>query len=135
MTLWEIPEEHPALSDHELILLRWEDADIGLSQPKMGRATGWDIQGLIDDKDQFQKAHQEWNMQSQRRPILQRSCSCAELDQEVAWMETTLTTILDTYSKVMRVTSYSKRCWNREVEEARKIWAKGKKEMGAHFTG
>lgn len=57
LTLWEIPEEHSALSDHKLILLHWEDIDIGLSQPKMGRATGWDIQGLIDNKDQFQKAH------------------------------------------------------------------------------
>ncbi len=51
LTLWEIPKEHPILSDHELILLRWEDADIGLSQPKMGRATGWDIQRLINNKD------------------------------------------------------------------------------------
>ncbi len=59
LTLWEIPEEHPSLSDHELILLRWKDADIGLSQPKMGRATGWDIQGLIDNKDQPQNAYQE----------------------------------------------------------------------------
>ena len=51
LTLWEIPKEHPALSDHELILLRWEDADIGLSQLKRGKATGWDIQSLIDNKD------------------------------------------------------------------------------------
>ena len=96
----------------------------------MGRATGWDIQGLIDDKDQFQKPHQELNMQSQGRPILQGFCSRAELDQEVAWIETTLTTILDTYSKVMRVTSYSKRWWSREVAEAQKIWAKVKKKWG-----
>ena len=31
LTLWEISEEYPALSDHELILLHWEDADIRLS--------------------------------------------------------------------------------------------------------
>ncbi len=53
--------------DHELILLRWEDVDIGLSQPKTDRATGWDIQGLIDNKDQLQKAKQEQNIQSQNR--------------------------------------------------------------------
>lgn len=62
LTLWEIPEEHPAISDHELILLRWEDIDIGLSQPNAGKATGWDVQGLIDNKDQLQKAQQEWNI-------------------------------------------------------------------------
>ena len=31
LTLWEIPEEYPTLSDHELILLRWEDIDVSLS--------------------------------------------------------------------------------------------------------
>ena len=30
----------------------------------------------------------------------------------------------------MRVTSYSKRWWNKEVAEARKIWAKEKKIWG-----
>ena len=56
LTLWETPEEYPALSDHELILLRWEDIDHSLSQSNTGRTTGWDIQGLIGDKNQFSKA-------------------------------------------------------------------------------
>lgn len=36
LTLWEVPEEYPALSDHELILLRLEDIDMGLYQPNTG---------------------------------------------------------------------------------------------------
>lgn len=48
-------------------------------------------------------------MQSQRRPISQSFCSRAELDQAVEWIEIILTTILDTYSKIMQVTLYSKR--------------------------
>lgn len=43
LTLWEIPEEYPALLDHEVILLRWEDIDIRLSQLNTDRATGCDI--------------------------------------------------------------------------------------------
>lgn len=43
-TLWEIPEEYLV---HKLILLRWEDIDVGLSQPNAGRATGLDTQSLI----------------------------------------------------------------------------------------
>lgn len=27
LCIWEIPEEYPSLSDHELILLGWEDID------------------------------------------------------------------------------------------------------------
>ena len=83
LTLWEIPEEYPALSDHELILLRWEDIDVGLSQSNLSKATGWDIQGLIDNKDQLSKAQKEWVIQSQKRPILQSSCNRLALDQEV----------------------------------------------------
>ena len=130
LTLWEIPEEYPALSDHELILLRWEDIDVGLSQSNLSKATGWDIQGLIDNKDQLSKAQKEWVIQSQKRPILQSSCNRLALDQEVEWIENTLTDILNTYSKIMRVTSYSKRWWNEEVAQARKTWAKEKKTWG-----
>ncbi len=130
LTLWEIPEDYPALSDYELILLRWEDIDVNLSQPNISKATGWDIQGLIEDKDKFSKAQKEWVSQSQERPILKNSCNCFALDQEVKWIEDTLTNILNAYSKIMRVTCYSKRWWNEEVAKARKIWAKEKKVWG-----
>lgn len=32
---------------------------MSLLQPNTGRATGWDIQGLIEDKDQLNKAQEE----------------------------------------------------------------------------
>lgn len=109
MTLWEIPEEYPALSDHELILLRWEDIDTSLFQPHTGKANGWDIQGFIGDKDQLSKAREKWVMQSYERPILDQRCNHFTLDQEVEWIKDTLTDLLNKYSKIMRVTSYSKR--------------------------
>ena len=130
LTLWEIPEEYPALSDHELILLRWEDIDVALSQPNTGKATGWDIRGLIENKDQFSKARKEWVTQSQERPILDNACDRFALDQEVGWIENTLTDLLNKYSKIMRVTSHSKRWWNKEVAQACKVWAKEKKIWG-----
>ena len=81
LTLWEIPEDYPTLSDHELILLRWKDIDVSLSQSNIGRATGWDIQGLIGDKNQLNKAKETWVTQS--RSILDRTCNCSTLDLEV----------------------------------------------------
>ena len=33
--------------------------DVSLSQPNISRATGWDIQGFIGDKDQLSKARKE----------------------------------------------------------------------------
>ena len=127
LTLWEIPEEYPALSDHELILLRWEDIDHSLSQSNTSRATGWDIQGPMEDKNQFNKAKKAWITQSRERPILDQICSRPILDLEVEWIEDTLTDLLNKYSKIMRVTPYFKRWWNGKVAQARKIWAKKKK--------
>ena len=109
LTLWEISEKYPALSDHELILLRWEDIDVSLSQPNTAKATGWDIQGLIGDKDQLIKAKKAWVSKSCKRPILDQKCNSSALDQEVKWIEDTLTDLLNKYSKIIRVTSYSKR--------------------------
>ena len=130
LTLWEIPEEYPALSDHELIFLRWEDVDLNLSQTDKGGITGWDIKGLVEDKDQLSKAKETWISQSSKRPILDGTCNRTILDLEVEWIEDTLTDLLNKYSKVMRVTSHSKRWWNKEVAQARKLWAKEKKIWG-----
>lgn len=59
LTLWEILEDYSALSNHELILLHWEDKDINLSQPNISKAIGWDIKGFIKDKDKFNKVYKK----------------------------------------------------------------------------
>lgn len=115
LTLWKIPEEYLALSDYELILLRWEDIDLSLSQPNTGRASGWDIQDLIRDKNQLGKAKEVWIIQSNKWPFLDQTCNCTISDLDVEWIEDILTDLFNKYSKIMRVTSYSKKWWNNEV--------------------
>ena len=48
----------------------------------------------------------------------------------MGWIEDTLTDLLNKYSKIMRVTSYSNRWWNKKVAQARKVWAKETKRWG-----
>ena len=56
LNLWKIPEKQLALSDHELILLRWKDMDISLSQNAKSKAIKWDsIKSLCGDKDKLSK--------------------------------------------------------------------------------
>ena len=50
LTLSEILGEYPLLSNHELIVLRWEDVGYNSVNPKDGQVTGWDIQGLINNE-------------------------------------------------------------------------------------
>ena len=46
--------DHSSLSDHELILIGWEDGDADVKSLKQGRATGWNIQALYNDKEEFE---------------------------------------------------------------------------------
>lgn len=56
LTLWEIPEEYPSLSNHELIVLRWEDIDFNSANQKDRQITGWDIPRLMNDEKSLQAA-------------------------------------------------------------------------------
>lgn len=130
MTLWEIPEEYPSLSDHEFILLRWEDINY-TSPSKNGAApTGWDIQGLIQSQKKLQSACTDWLSRSKAQSLVgTRSCQ-KDLDEEVYWLEKNLAEVLNTHAKILRVTSFPKRWWNEKVTGARKIRAKAKKKWG-----
>lgn len=130
LTLWEIPEEYPSLSDHELILLRWEDISYTLPDKEVAAPTGWDIQGLIDSPEKLQSAYRDWLSRSQARSLVGITSSQRDLDEEVGWLEENLADGFNTHAKIIRVTSFSKRWWNKEVAEARKTWAKAKKQWG-----
>lgn len=128
LSLWEIPEDYPSLLDHELIVLRWEDMGYDLSRSEDGTPTGRDIASLISAPDKLENAQKDWTSRSHTRKILDTTSSIKNLDDEVDWFEKTLSVVLDAHAKVLRVTSFSKRWWNKEVSEARRVWAKEKKK-------
>ena len=51
LTLLEIPEKFPSLSDHELIVFHWEDIDYDSVNQNAGKITSWDIQRLMENKN------------------------------------------------------------------------------------
>ena len=118
LTLQKISEKYLSLSDHELIVLRWENVEYNSVSLKDGQITGWNIQNLINDNKGLQAAKLDWTEHTGNRPILDVSCNQQELDKEVEWVEALLTQILNTHCKKMRVTPFSKRWWNKEVADA-----------------
>ncbi len=54
-------------------------------------------------------AKAEWKLQTQDWLILQNLSRKEDLDQEVEWMESTLTQILNKHYKLVRVTYYCNR--------------------------
>lgn len=130
LILWEIPEDYPSLSDHELILLRWEDINHSLHSKMEATPTEWDIQGLIKSPDHLESAYMDWISRSKSRRLVDQISHKKDLDEEVYWIEKNLAEVLNTHAKILRVTFFSKRWWNAEVVEAKKTWAKGKREWG-----
>lgn len=57
------------------------------------------------------------------------SSSKKELDTKVLWFKTALSIWLDRHAIITRITSSSKKLWNKEVAQSKKIWAKRKKRL------
>ena len=60
------------------------------------------------------------------------SSSRYDLDSEVEWFGAELGVWLDKYSKITRVTSFSKRWWNDKIVQTRKTQAREKKRLGTY---
>lgn len=127
LTLWEIPEDHPSLSDHELILLRWGNISYDLPSKESAVPTGWDIHGLTKSLEDLESARVDWIGRSKSQKLLDQDSNQKDLHEEVNWIEENLAEVLNAHAKVLRVTSFSKGWWNKEVAEARKTWARAKR--------
>ena len=128
LRVWEFPEEYPSLSDHELIMMEWEDIEV----PSKTRAaiSGWSINNLLEDNKSLKAAQHDWKEINGNHQLLDLLCTKEELDKEVSWFEEKLTELLNKHAKITQITSYSKRWWNKEVAEARSTWAKDKRRLG-----
>lgn len=60
LQVWEIPEEYPSLSDHELILLKWEDLDSTDQNNSPVAVIGWNIRNLVEDDKLLRTAQIDW---------------------------------------------------------------------------
>lgn len=83
LTLWEIPEDYPSLSDHELIVLRWDDMSHDLLDINNGIPTGWDIQSLINVPEDLEGAHEDWISRSNSRRLLDITSNRKDLDRKL----------------------------------------------------
>lgn len=109
LTLWEIPKDYPSLSDHELILLRWEDLTYDLPNKNHAKPTGWDIQGLTKSSENLKSAFADWASRNKSRKSLDYTSNQKHLDEEVDWIEKNLAEVLNAHTKILRITFFSKR--------------------------
>jgi hypothetical protein len=100
LSTWAIDQDHPTGSDHEVIVLGWEDL-AGIETPvENSRAiTGWQIQGLLADSEAIGKATQAWKELTACRSMLLDSCTEGDIATEAIWIQDNLTEVLNQYAK------------------------------------
>jgi len=118
----EIATDLATTSDHAIVCahLRWDEGEGAKVSRKV---TGWDIDGLKseEEKENYQKAKKYWKDKSSERPILTEESSEEELQKEAEWIQRNFANHVNRCCKKVRVCARSKRWWNEEITENRRI--------------
>jgi ribonuclease HI len=116
----EIATDLATTSDHAIVCahLRWDERE----RAKVSRkVTGWDIDGLKSEKENYEKAQKYWKDKSLKRPVLTEESSEDELQKEAEWIQRNFANHLNRCCKKVKVCARSKRWWNEEIAENRRI--------------
>ena len=134
LATWYVDSEHSTPSDHELIVVEWDEMGqpIG-NQPR--EVTGWDIEGLLADLDALEAASKDWKSNGEGRPALTDGCVQSDVAEEAAWIQATLTEVINQHARQLRVTAYSKRWWGPRVKSERRLYGQAKRAWARGAIG
>jgi hypothetical protein len=116
----EIATDLETTSDQAIVCaqLKWDEGEGAMVSRKI---TGWDIDGLKEDKKSYEKAQKQWEEKSLSRSVLGNDSSEDELQKEAEWIQRNFVNHLNRYCKKVKVCARSKRWWTQEIIENRKI--------------
>ena len=105
-----IPEKsYSLISDYELIVISQPDLTEESAIFNNGRAIGWDIQNLIDDKDKLEAVALKQKSINEKRPYLPLKCSKENFEKKVIQLKDRLIDILNKNIKIVRITAHLKK--------------------------
>ena len=84
LSAWYVDSEHPTTSDHELIVVEWEEMGRPPSEVS-NEVTGWDIAALLADAEASEEAAKMWKRESELREKLTDSCEREEVAEKAVW--------------------------------------------------
>ena len=127
---WEIEKEALTTSDHLVIWASWESPE-DEDSPQEATVTGWQIGTLMEDIEALEAVGRSWTKLSNTRPRLTDSCSLGDVENEAEWVEESLTEVLNTHTRKIRLCARSKRWWSPQVVEARNAYSRAYKAYQA----
>jgi uncharacterized protein involved in tolerance to divalent cations len=74
-----------------------------------------------EEKENYEKAQKYWKDKSSKRPVVTEESSGEDLQKEAEWIQRNFANHLNRCCKKVKVCARSKRWWNEEIAENRRI--------------
>jgi len=109
-------DDHATGSNHEVI--EWEVGVDRQQEADHERVVGWDLAAMR--QEDAEAAEKLWMELAKDRIQLDAECTENEVEQEAAWCQEPLSSVLDATAKKIMICARSKRWWNADIKEGRR---------------
>jgi len=99
-----LADDHATRSDHEVI--EWQVGVVRQEEAEHERVVGWNL-AAIAEKD-MEAAEKQWMELVKERAQLDAECTVDEVEQEAAWCQEAMSSVLDATAKKIRIWARSK---------------------------
>ena len=114
---WTIlADDHVTGSDHEVV--EWEVGVDRQEEADHERVVGWNL-ATMTEKD-VEAAGKVWAELAKQRAQLDAECTVDEVEQEAAWCQEAMSSVLDATAKIIRICARLKRWWNADIKDRRR---------------
>jgi len=125
---WTIlADDHPTGSHHEVI--EWEVEADWQEEADHERVVGWNLAAMTE-KD-VEAAVKLWRDIAKERAHLDAECTEDEVEEEAAWCQEAMCNVLNATAKRTGICARSKRWWNADIKERRKVVGREKRRLNS----
>ena len=96
-----------------------------LEEAGHGKVVGWNLAAMTEED--AKAAQKLWMELANARAHLDEECTADKVEQEAAWCQHSMGTVLDTTAKKIRICAKSNRWWNPDIWERRKAVGRQKR--------
>jgi len=111
-----LPDDHANGSDH--MVIHWEVEVDRHEEADHERVAGWNLGAMMEQN--LEAAEKLWMELAKERAHLSAECTEDKVEQEAAWCQEAMSSLLNTTLKKLRICAKSKRWWNADIRERRK---------------
>ena len=112
-----LADDHATGSDNNVI--KWEVEADRQEEADHGRVVGWNLAEMTEENTEA--AEKLWAELAKGRAYLDAECTEDGVEQKAAWCDKAVSSILNAMAKKIRICAKSKRWWNADIKDRRKV--------------